>query len=83
MGVRSVTDGIHLRTDFKLAFSVLPGDINGDGVVNSQDLILERNAFQGNCNPSLIGWADINGDGAPNFNDLKALRKRLGTRLPS
>jgi hypothetical protein len=68
---------------FGTKFAVLPGDINGDGIVNVQDLILERNAIQGTGDPSLIGWADINGDGVPDLSGFYALRKRLGTRIPS
>jgi hypothetical protein len=67
---------------FAANFSVLPGDINGDGVVNAQDMVLARNASQGTGDPLQIGWADLDGDGAVNLNDITAVRKRLGTRLP-
>jgi hypothetical protein len=66
---------------FNMSFAVLPGDINGDGAVNSQDMVLARNAIQGTGDPSMIGWADIDGDGVPNVNDLSFVRKRLGTHL--
>ena len=38
---------IGLRSDFNLGFAVLPGDVNGDGVVNSQDQVLVRNQIVG------------------------------------
>jgi hypothetical protein len=68
----------HFGTDF----AVLPGDINGDGVVSAQDLILARNAIQGTGDPSMIGWVDLDGSGTVNLNDFNLVRKRLGTRLP-
>jgi hypothetical protein len=66
---------------FGAKFSVLPGDINGDGVVNSQDLVLERNAIQGTGDPSMLGWADVDGNGVVDLNDFMAVRKRLGTHF--
>ena len=66
---------------FGANFAVLPGDVNGDGVVNSQDLVVVRNAILGTGDPSMIGWADIDGDGVVNLTDYVAVRKRLGKRL--
>ncbi len=60
------------------AFSVLPGDFNGDGVVSSGDItgIIDQ-----------IGevydiFADLNGDGAVAANDAKLARTKIGTSLP-
>ncbi len=39
------------------------GDVNGDGVVNIQDLVIVANAF-GKAEP------DLNGDGVVNIQDL-------------
>jgi hypothetical protein len=58
-------------------YSVLPGDINGDGAVNAQDLVLERNAL-GTKNVQ----ADINGDGVVDINDYNLVRGRVGSQLP-
>jgi RHS repeat-associated protein len=64
-----------------LKFAVLPGDVNGDGVVNVKDVKLVRNAMRRTADPSLIGWADVDGNGRVDINDFKAVRKRVGTRL--
>jgi hypothetical protein len=61
---------------------VLPGDINDDGVVNSQDLVLERNIILGlGAGPTIFG--DIDGDGTVDLNDYVLVRKHVGTRLPA
>jgi hypothetical protein len=61
---------------------VLPGDVNDDGIVNSQDMVLIRNAIQQTGDPLMIGWADIDGDGSVGRADYLAARKKLGSRLP-
>ena len=61
----------------------LPGDVNGDGVVDKQDLVVVRNAIQGTGDPLMIGWADSDGDRVVNLTDYVAVRKWLGKRLPS
>ena len=68
---------------FGVNFDVLPGDFNGDGMVTGQDLVGVREQVLGTGDPSLIGWADIDGNGVVNLIDYVAVRKRLGTRLPS
>ena len=67
---------------FSANFSVLPGDVNGDGVVNSQDLVLVRNAIQGTGDPLMIGWVDLDGNGVDDLNDYNAVRKHIGKHLP-
>jgi hypothetical protein len=59
---------------------VLPGDVNDDGIVNAQDMVLIRNAIQKTGDPLMIGWADIDGDGVL-VNDYIVARKKLGSRL--
>jgi hypothetical protein len=68
----------HLGTNF----AVLPGDFNGDGVVDGQDMVGIRNEIQGTGPPDLRIWADIDGSGTLDFNDYVKARKNLGARLP-
>jgi hypothetical protein len=68
----------HLGTNF----AVLPGDFNGDGVVDGQDMVGIRNQIQGTGPPDLRIWADIDGTGTLDFNDYVKARKNLGARLP-
>ena len=80
-------DGVRVLPDiylggYSLPFAVLPGDFNGDGVVNSQDMVGIRNQIQGTGPPELRIWADVNGDGQVDISDYTAARKRLGKRLP-
>jgi hypothetical protein len=66
---------------FAANFAILPGDVNGDGVVNASDVVLVRNQIQGTGDPSMIGWADIDGSGTVDLSDFTTARKKLGTRL--
>jgi hypothetical protein len=61
---------------------VLPGDVNDDGVVNAQDLVLIRNQIIGSGNSTIATFGDINGDGAVDMADFNLARQRIGTRLP-
>jgi hypothetical protein len=69
-------------TTYTRRLDVLPGDVNDDGVVNSQDAVLERNAFLGFGTVIAAMIADINGDGAVDVNDYNLVRQRVGTALP-
>ena len=60
------------------AFSVLPGDFNGDGVVSAGDVVDVNNATVG---PYDV-WADLLGTGTVNINDVKLARSKIGTSLP-
>jgi hypothetical protein len=67
---------------FTRRLDVLPGDMNDDGIVNSQDAVLIRNqiiSYLG-AMPTLFG--DINGDGVVDLTDYTVTRNRLGTHLP-
>ena len=53
----------------------LKGDVNGDGVVNIQDLVLVASNFGGTGQ----NVADVNGDGVVNIADLVLVAGALGT----
>ena len=57
--------------------------MNDDGVVNSQDLVIVRNAFTGLGPPSTIPMAflDLNGDGVVDVIDYNIVRKFVGKKL--
>jgi hypothetical protein len=63
---------------------ILPGDVNDDGVVNSQDQVLVRNACLHIGPPTtiLLAFFDLNGDGVIDLTDYNLARKYTGTRLP-
>ncbi len=63
---------------FSQILKVLFGDVNDDGVVNSQDLVLVNNATKQTYNILM----DMNGDGVVNATDVKLLQARAGTSLP-
>ena len=54
------------------AANQLPGDIDGDGVVNATDLALLFNNWGG------AGDTDLNGDGVTNGDDLSILLANWG-----
>ena len=56
------------------ALKILQGDMNDDGVVNSQDLVLVNNARSQAYNI----FADINGDGVVNTADVLVVQHQLG-----
>jgi N-acetylglucosamine-6-sulfatase len=58
---------------------VLPGDVNVDGTVNSQDMVLIRNAIQNPGDPLMIGWFDVDGNGSVGSNDDIVAHKKLGS----
>ena len=53
----------------------LKGDVNGDGIVNIQDLVL----VAGRLGQSGANSADVNGDGIVNIQDLVLVASALGT----
>jgi hypothetical protein len=59
---------------------VLPGDVDGDGVVTVLDAVDVMNEIAANQPYSV--WADVVGDGVVDMNDYLAVRIRKGTELP-
>ena len=62
---------------FGQPFTVLYADVNGDGTVNSLDMIGAFNATKGPYSQ----WADLDGNGVDNINDLLIIRSRMGATL--
>ncbi len=62
---------------FSNTFAVLPGDINGDGVVSASDLSLAVQAMSQTYNV----WADLEGTGVITIADAQDVRKHMGTHL--
>jgi hypothetical protein len=62
-------------------FSVLPGDVDGDGVVSSQDAVLVRNMFLGFGGGVVTIFGDLDGSVVVDVNDYNAVRRRVGTKL--
>ena len=60
-GVHSVTSNIPLLSNLGLNFSVLPGDVDGDGVVTVLDAVDVMNDIA-ESQPYSV-WADVAGDG--------------------
>jgi hypothetical protein len=71
----SLSGGIYTKS-----FNVLPGDVNNDGVVNSQDLVLIQQHFTSSVAYNAL--YDIDGDGVVDINDYTLLRSFIGNTLP-
>ena len=65
----------------RYSFFRLLGDLNGDGVVNAQDMVLIRNAIMGYAGAMPTIFDDITGDGKVDINDYTAVRKWIGKHL--
>ena len=63
---------------FSQNLKILFGDVNDDGVVNSQDLVLLNSASKQPYNILM----DMDGDGAVTTSDVKLVQPRVGTSLP-
>ena len=79
-GVHTTTSNIPLLSNLGMGFSVLPGDVDGDGVVTVLDAVDVMNEIAANQPYSV--WADVVGDGVVDMNDYLAVRIRKGTKLP-
>jgi hypothetical protein len=79
VGVHTSSPVISLLNNDTQKFAVLPGDFNGDGIVNSQDTVAIRNEILG-ITPATI-WGDLDGTDTVDLQDYLAAQKRLGTHL--
>lgn len=72
------------NSDTVLEISVpvsLPGDVNGDGSVNSADLDVVRGNWGQTVPPGDSGQGDLSGDGIVNSADLDIIRANWGAVL--
>jgi predicted outer membrane repeat protein len=77
----TITVANNLIASYARCLDVLPGDVNDDGVVNVQDMVVIRNEMLGllGAVPTIFG--DINGDGKVDINDYTMVRSLIGTHL--
>lgn len=61
----------------ELAREALPADVNGDGVVNGEDIAAVLTAW-GECSPGAPCPADVNGDGVVDGRDMAAVLAAFG-----
>lgn len=66
MLVSGSDDGTVLLWDFAPFLFQIQGDVNSDGIVNIQDLVLVASNF----GKTGVNTADVNGDGVVNVQDL-------------
>ncbi len=78
MDITSVSGSLSLYGTTSKEFSVLPGDVTGDGVVNSADVTAVINEI----GAAYDVWADLTGTGTVTTNDAKLARSKIGTQLP-
>jgi hypothetical protein len=77
-GVHDANGHFLLGGNFLEGLSVLPGDIDGNGVVDSADVVDVYNAIHQPYNV----FDDINGDGAITLADVILARALIGHKLP-
>ena len=79
----TVTIGSASVATFTRRLDVLPGDVNDDGAVNSQDAVIVRNQYLafGPVSIDLL-FLDVNGDGVVDATDYGLVHNRAGTHLP-
>ena len=79
----TVTIGNASVATFTRRLDVLPGDVNDDGVVNSQDAVIVRNQYLafGPVSIDLL-FLDVNGDGVVDATDYGLVHNRAATHLP-
>lgn len=75
-----VTDG-HSASDVRISMSVIVGDTDGNGIVNSTDVAQTR-ARNGSSTTAANFRTDVNGNGVINATDTAIVKGRLGMGLP-
>ncbi|MFO0907148.1 MAG: choice-of-anchor Q domain-containing protein [Isosphaeraceae bacterium] len=66
--------------NYSLTTNILPGDFNGDGLVNVFDGVGIRNKFTPLINDPTAIWADMDGDGDVDPDDYNLSRGQVGKR---
>ncbi len=72
--------GVEGRADVAVRLAILPGDVNGDGIVNAGDVIPVRNR-SGQVTDVSNFLADVTTDGVINGADTLVVRGRAGSAL--
>ena len=73
--VEKASGGYAAETGFELQAATLPGDVNGDGVVNAKDVTFLRRSLAGGYGVTVSdAIADVNKDGEVNAKDVTFLR---------
>ena len=77
----TLTVGNASIASFTRRLDILPGDVNDDGMVDFNDLVvLARDFNQSGATPA---QGDLTGDGMVNFDDLVVLARGFGQSLPA
>ncbi len=79
-GVKDTSGNLLEGGDFGQTLRVLPGDVNGDGVVSAADMVLARNQSLGSLAATI--FADLDGNGFIDLNDVNNVHRRIGTFVP-
>ncbi len=80
----TVTIGNDSIATFTRRLDVLPGDVNDDGAVNSQDAVIVRNEYLAFAPVTIpMMFLDVNGDGVVDATDYGLVHNRAATHLPS
>ena len=54
-------------------YVVMPGDVNGDNLVDSGDVMAVYQVMAGNASADMQAWADVNGDNSVDSGDIMAI----------